>query len=127
MRRESFAALLFGTACLSGLLGLSRSTSARLQAPSAVARTQSRVMAPQRCNAGLRRSSASSIPLSQRRSVQMRGFFDNVMETLGMSSKPTYISPMEFYRLQTTTLDGQPFSFDQLKGKTILITNVASK
>jgi len=57
----------------------------------------------------------------------MRGFFDNVMETLGMSSKPTYISPMEFYRLQTTTLDGQPFSFDQLKGKTILITNVASK
>jgi len=46
---------------------------------------------------------------------------------LGMSAAERYISPMEFYNLKTNTLEGNQFSFDQLKGKTILITNVASK
>uniref|UniRef100_A0A6V3M3C8 Glutathione peroxidase n=1 Tax=Lotharella globosa TaxID=91324 RepID=A0A6V3M3C8_9EUKA len=124
MRRETFAALLFGAACLSGLVGLSRTGPARLRAPSAVATRSARSRAMCGHNAGLRRS---YVPLSQRRSVQMRGFFDNVMQMVGMSSEPKFISPMEFYRLQTTTLDGKPFSFEQLKGKTVLITNVASK
>jgi len=64
---------------------------------------------------------------SSRRKVCAQGFFDGVMEKLGMSSKPRYISPMEFYGLKTKTLEGADFSFDSLKGKTVLITNVASK
>jgi len=59
--------------------------------------------------------------------VKANGFFDGVMESLGLSSKPRPVSPMEFYNLKTTTLEGEPFSFDSLKGKAVLITNVASK
>jgi glutathione peroxidase-family protein len=59
--------------------------------------------------------------------MQAKGFFDSVMEGLGMSTKPQFISPMEFYGLKPNTLEGSSFSFDQLKGKTVLITNVASR
>ena len=34
---------------------------------------------------------------------------------------------MSFYNLSTTTLDGEAYSFEQLKGKVVLIVNVASK
>ncbi|KAG2449427.1 hypothetical protein HYH02_005574 [Chlamydomonas schloesseri] len=37
------------------------------------------------------------------------------------------MSNPEFYGLSTTTLQGQPFPFSQLKGKVVLIVNVASK
>jgi glutathione peroxidase len=33
----------------------------------------------------------------------------------------------DFYRLSSTTLGGEPFSFSQLKGKYVLIVNTASK
>lgn len=31
-----------------------------------------------------------------------------------------------FYDLEATTLDGKPYSFDQVKGKTVLVVNTAS-
>mmetsp|Transcript_17550 Transcript_17550/g.24550 ORF Transcript_17550/g.24550 Transcript_17550/m.24550 type:complete len:151 (-) Transcript_17550:1114-1566(-) len=64
---------------------------------------------------------------SPRREVSARGFFDGILNAIGASAKPRYISPMEFYNLKTKTLEGQEFSFEKLKGKTVLITNVASK
>ncbi|MEL0026015.1 MAG: glutathione peroxidase [Schleiferiaceae bacterium] len=35
--------------------------------------------------------------------------------------------PIDFYTLNATTIEGQPFSFSSLKGKRILIVNTASK
>lgn len=35
--------------------------------------------------------------------------------------------PIDFYSLNATTIDGQPFSFSSLKGKRVLIVNTASK
>lgn len=34
---------------------------------------------------------------------------------------------MHFYDLECKTIDGKPFPFSQLRGKTVLIVNVASK
>jgi glutathione peroxidase-family protein len=33
----------------------------------------------------------------------------------------------DFYSLSAKTIDGEGFSFDQLKGKKVLVVNVASK
>jgi len=68
-----------------------------------------------------------SIPKRPVRNVRANNFFSGIMQKLGMSAAERYISPMEFYGLKTKTLEGNQFSFDQLKGKTVLITNVASK
>jgi len=35
--------------------------------------------------------------------------------------------PIDFYSLNSTTIEGQPFSFSSLKGKRVLIVNTASK
>ena len=35
--------------------------------------------------------------------------------------------PIDFYTLNSTTIDGQPFSFSSLKGKRVLIVNTASR
>jgi glutathione peroxidase len=43
-------------------------------------------------------------------------------KTLAMSAPP-----IDFYTLNTSTIEGQPFSFSALKGKRVLIVNTASK
>jgi glutathione peroxidase len=37
------------------------------------------------------------------------------------------VPPIDFYSLNATTIDGQPFSFSSLKGKRVMIVNTASK
>jgi len=37
------------------------------------------------------------------------------------------VAPVDFYSLSAMTLDGKPYSFDQLKGKKVLIVNTASE
>ena len=47
---------------------------------------------------------------------------ESTSNTLAMSAPP-----IDFYTLNTTTIEGQPFSFSSLKGKRVLIVNTASK
>ncbi len=39
----------------------------------------------------------------------------------------TTMEPTSFYDLEATTIDGEPFSFEQLRGKRVLIVNTASE
>ncbi|MEL0146521.1 MAG: glutathione peroxidase [Schleiferiaceae bacterium] len=50
------------------------------------------------------------------------GTQESTSNTLAMSAPP-----IDFYTLNATTIEGQPFSFSSLKGKRILIVNTASK
>lgn len=47
---------------------------------------------------------------------------ESTSNTLAMSAPP-----IDFYTLNTTTIEGQAFSFSSLKGKRVLIVNTASK
>jgi len=42
------------------------------------------------------------------------------------ASAPDKPIAASFYELQSTTIDGEPYSFEQLRGKVVMITNVAS-
>lgn len=50
------------------------------------------------------------------------GTQESTSNTLAMGAPP-----IDFYTLNTTTIDGKPFSFSSLKGKRVLIVNTASK
>ena len=50
------------------------------------------------------------------------GTQESTSNTLAMNAPP-----IDFYTLNTTTIDGKPFSFSSLKGKRVLIVNTASK
>ncbi len=50
------------------------------------------------------------------------GTQESTSNTIAMSAPP-----IDFYTLNATTIEGQPFSFSSLKGKRILIVNTASK
>jgi glutathione peroxidase len=50
------------------------------------------------------------------------GTQESTSKTLAMSALP-----IDFYTLNTTTIEGQPFSFSSLKGKRVLIVNTASR
>ena len=50
------------------------------------------------------------------------GTQESTSNTLAMSAPP-----IDFYTLNNTTIEGQPFSFSSLKGKRVLIVNTASK
>ena len=50
------------------------------------------------------------------------GTQESTSNTLAMSAPS-----IDFYTLNTTTIDGKPFSFSSLKGKRVLIVNTASK
>jgi glutathione peroxidase len=50
------------------------------------------------------------------------GTQESTSNTLAMSAPP-----IDFYTLNATTIEGQPFSFSSLKGKRVLIVNTASK
>ena len=43
------------------------------------------------------------------------------------SNSNNTMEPIDFYSLNAETIDGAEFSFEQLKGKRVLIVNVASK
>lgn len=43
------------------------------------------------------------------------------------SNSNNTMEPIDFYSLNAETIDGGEFSFEQLKGKRVLIVNVASK
>mmetsp|Transcript_29906 Transcript_29906/g.47779 ORF Transcript_29906/g.47779 Transcript_29906/m.47779 type:complete len:128 (-) Transcript_29906:411-794(-) len=125
-------AFLFAAAAVAlCLLGLATSAFQQsLRAPGVAVTTRSRLITPN-CYAYARgfdmrrvREHGSS---QSSRSVAAKGLFDSVLNAVGLGSQDKFISPMAFYGLKTKTLEGNPFDFESLKGKTVLITNVASK
>ena len=50
------------------------------------------------------------------------GTQESTSNTLAMSAPP-----IDFYTLNATTIEGEPFAFSSLKGKRVLIVNTASK
>lgn len=54
--------------------------------------------------------------------------FATIKSALGMGGDKPRVSVSSFYKLQSKTAEGNvPFSFEQLKGKVVIVSNVASK
>lgn len=51
----------------------------------------------------------------------------SILSFIKSTKKKEPVTPVSFYDLTSTTIDGDPFSFSTLKGKKVMVVNVASK
>ncbi|MEO7522630.1 MAG: glutathione peroxidase [Ferruginibacter sp.] len=57
---------------------------------------------------------------------QVMWFSKKNAKVIAPSSNQNTVTPVSFYSLHAELINGQPFSFDQLKGKKVLLVNTAS-